>query len=87
MAVAFVLVYVWHVAVMLCETVDLQAWSSSFCPGRKPPFFSMVKRGLVTFCNSKCIMDQTGGGTRGRNCRFERLSALVWARHLKPIYY
>ena len=30
--------------------------------------FSMVKRGLVTFCDRKCIVDQTGGGTRGRQC-------------------
>jgi hypothetical protein len=48
-------------------------------PGPETGVFSMVKRGLVTFCNTKSIVDQTGGATRGRKPAF-----LVFKRPARP---
>jgi hypothetical protein len=46
--------------------------------------FSVVKRGRVTFCGSKIIVDQTGGGTGGP--RLRRCLVLgVLQRQLLPV--
>ena len=53
------------------------------CPGRKPPF-SMVKRGLIMFCDSKQWAKQAAAQGAGDR-RFRRLSALrAPYKHAEP---